>query len=299
MIIETENLSKRFGRHEAVHEMNLTVPKGAAMALIGANGAGKTTTIRLLMNLLSPDSGSARVLGVDSRRLSHRELARIGYVSENQRMPERLTVEDFFDYLRPLYPTWDPDLERSIRRQLEVPPKTKIGALSHGQRMKTALAAALPFRPELLVLDEPLSGLDPLMRDEVLGGLLTQAGETTVLISSHELTEMEGAATHAAFIDSGVLVFQEAMEDVRARFREVHVVVGVGVNVPDRTPENWLRPEVYGNILTFVHTAFSDDAALAADVRCVVGDYKAIEAHPMSLRGLSKALMRAARAPVH
>src|SRR5687768_14848181 len=100
MIVEADNLVKRFRRFDAVRGVSLAVPKGAALALIGANGAGKTTTLRLLLNILTPDAGSARVLGIDSRRLSRRDFWRIGYVSENQKIPDRLTVAQYFDYVR-------------------------------------------------------------------------------------------------------------------------------------------------------------------------------------------------------
>jgi len=115
-MIQATDLWKRFGRHDALQGLSFKVPEGSAFALIGANGAGKTTTIRVLMNILEPTKGSATILGVDSRRISPRELSRIGYVSESQDMPERLTVAQYLDYLRPFYPTWDPALESTIRR---------------------------------------------------------------------------------------------------------------------------------------------------------------------------------------
>src|SRR5262245_15374694 len=180
MIIETHNLTKTFGEIDAVNGISLGVPEGATMALIGANGAGKTTTLRMLMNLLEADAGEALVLGVDSRRLTAREYARIGYVSENQKLPPSLTIEQFFAYLRPLYATWDRTVEDDMRRRFELPPCRKLGQLSHGMRMKVCLAAALPHRPALLVLDEPLSGLDVLVRDEVMGGILAYSEGVTV-----------------------------------------------------------------------------------------------------------------------
>ena len=186
-MIHVENLWKRFGRFEALRGMSFEVPEGSAFAMIGANGAGKTTTIKVLMNILEPSRGSATLLGVDSRRIAVRELAQIGYVSENQDMPARLTVEEYTAYLRRFYPTWDRELETSIARQLRLPRDRKIGNLSHGMRLKMALLCALPYRPKVLILDEPFSGLDPLVRDEFMEGLLGQAGEMTILISSHEL----------------------------------------------------------------------------------------------------------------
>jgi len=198
MTIQTRGLFKSYGRHDALKGLNLSVPEGAALALIGANGAGKTTTIKVLMNILAPSAGAATILGVDSRRLSCREFAQIGYVSENQNMPGRLTVAQYLGHLRPLYPSWDCKLEQSILARLRLPPEHKISDLSHGMRMKTALACALPFRPKLLVLDEPFSGLDPLVRDEFMERLLEQAGRMTVLISTHELADIEDVATDVA-----------------------------------------------------------------------------------------------------
>ena len=226
MIIQTDNLFKKYGRFDAVQGLSIAVPEGSAFALIGANGAGKSTTIKTLMNIIAPSQGSATILGVDSRKISPRELAQIGYVSENQEMPGRLTVAEYIAYLRPFYPAWDRDLEAEILAQLRLPPERKIKNLSHGMRLKMALACALPFRPKLLVLDEPFSGLDPLVRDEFMENLLRQAGDgMTILISSHELMELEGVATHVAFLDRGRLLFQETMEDLTGRLREVHVTL--------------------------------------------------------------------------
>src|ERR1700686_1587754 len=132
MIIQATELWKRFGNCDALKGLNLAVPEGSAFALIGANGAGKTTAIKTLMNIMEPSRGSVTVLGVDSRKISPRELAQIGYVSENQDMPARLTVEQFLTYLRPFYRTWDKELENSLLRQLRLPLDRKIGNLSHG-----------------------------------------------------------------------------------------------------------------------------------------------------------------------
>src|ERR1700735_5143923 len=258
-MIRADNLWKKFGRHEALQGLSFSVPEGSAYALIGANGAGKTTAIRILMNILEAERGSANMLGVDSRRLSPRELAQIGYVSENQDIPRALTVAEYLDYLRPFYPRWDKSLEASVLRELRLPRERKIGDLSHGMRMKVALACALPFRPKLLVLDEPLSGLDSLVRDEFMAGLLQQLDETTVLICSHELGEIEGVATHVGFIEQGRLLFEESMGELTARFREVHVTLDREAAAPGRAPEEWLNVRAEGNVVMFVDSGFSDD----------------------------------------
>jgi ABC-2 type transport system ATP-binding protein len=293
-MIRVENLWKKFGRFDALRGLSFDVPEGSAFALIGANGAGKTTTIKVLMNMLEPTRGSAALLGVDSRKISPRELAQIGYVSETQDMPPRLTVGEYVAYLRPFYPTWDRDLESSIARQLRLPLERKIGDLSHGMRMKMALMCALPYEPKLLILDEPFSGLDPLVRDEFMEGLLQQAGETTILISSHELGEIDGVATHVAFLDEGKLLFQESMSDLTGRFREVRVTLEVDAAEPTQAPKEWMQIRTVGNVLTFVDTRF-DENSLSERIRSRIEGVRGIDAQPMALRSIFTTLARAAR----
>src|SRR5580765_892731 len=143
MIVQADNVWKRFGRFDALRGLTFGVPEGSTFALIGANGAGKTTTIKVLMNILEPTVGAATVLGVASRTLSPAELAQIGYVSEHQEMPGRMTVSTYLDYLRPFYPGWDRTLEADILGQFRLPSTRRIKDLSHGMRLKMALACAL------------------------------------------------------------------------------------------------------------------------------------------------------------
>jgi ABC-2 type transport system ATP-binding protein len=294
MIIQTESIHKVFGRHEALQGLSLSVPEGSAYALIGANGAGKTTTIKVLMNIIEPSRGSATVLGVDSRRLSQREFAQIGYVSENQDMPGRLTVGQYLEYLRPFYTTWDRELEQSVLHQMRLPIERRIRDLSHGMRLKMALACALPFKPKLLVLDEPFSGLDSLIRDEFMERLLHQAGDMTILISSHELAEIEGVITHIGFIDRGRLLFQESMTELSARVREVRVTLEKQATAPKRVPEGWVQLTVEGNVLSFVDTQFKDDH-LAGRVAALFNGIRNIDVRPIALRSIFTTMARAAR----
>jgi ABC-2 type transport system ATP-binding protein len=293
-MIYTENLWKRYRGHDAVRGISFSVPEGSAYALIGANGAGKTTTLKILMNILEPTSGSANILGVDSRRISHRELNRIGYVSENQQMPERLTVEEYFAYLRPFYIRWDRQLESSLRALLRLPATRRIDALSHGMRMKMALACALPFRPEVLILDEPFSGLDPLVRDEFMDGVLGQAGETTILMSTHELGEVEGVATHVAFVEEGKLLFDEPMEQLHNRFRAVRIVFDHAAKMPEEPTPGWLQLAADGNTLEFIDSGFSENFSNER-LNARFHGIRSIETEPVPLRSIFTALARAAR----
>ncbi|MEO8778772.1 MAG: ABC transporter ATP-binding protein [Rhodanobacter sp.] len=294
MILQTHGLHRAFGRHEALRGLDLSVPEGSAFALIGANGAGKTTTIKVLMNILEPSEGAATILGVDSRKLSPRELAQIGYVSENQDMPGRLTAGQYLNYLRPFYPSWDRELEHSILSDLRLPMERKIHELSHGMRMKLALACALPFRPKLLILDEPFSGLDPLVRDDFMQGVLQQAGEMTVLISSHELAEIEGVVTHVGFIDEGKLLLAESMDHLTTRLREVRVTLEKEASVPQQIPDDWLQVRAIGNVLSFVSTRFSEET-IAGKLAALLTDIRRVDVQPIALRSIFTTLARAVR----
>jgi ABC-2 type transport system ATP-binding protein len=294
MIVTVHDLWKRYGRFEALKGMDFDVPEGSALALVGPNGAGKTTTIKILVNLLEPSRGTARILGVDSRAISPRELADIGYVSENQELPGRLTVREYLDYLRPFYRRWDDALEASMRRDMQLPATRKIRDLSHGMRIKMALICALAFHPRLLILDEPFAGLDPLVRDELIAGLLYQAGELTIVISSHELSEIEGLATDVGFLDGGRMTFQEPMQRLTARCREVYVTLDSTASVPDPLPPHWLQARAVGNVLMFVDTRFSDET-LGDLVRLMCEGVRQIDAKPMTLRSIFTAVAPPAR----
>ncbi|TFH71656.1 ABC transporter ATP-binding protein [Gammaproteobacteria bacterium LSUCC0112] len=294
MIIETSNLCKRYGKVDVVRDVSLNVPEGAAFALVGTNGAGKTSTMRMLLNIIRPDSGTASVLGRDSRLLQPNDFHQIGYVSESQVLPERLTIAHYFDYLRALYPGWDKGLEKTLRREMDLPPDRALNKLSHGMRMKTVLVAGLAFRPKLLILDEPLSGMDTLTRDEVVEGLLEQADETTILISSHELAEIEFFTSHIAFMDKGHLHFQESIESLRARFRAVNVTLSAQKLLPYAFPENWLFPEISGHTLRFIDSSFENDEQLKAQLNLHFGAIQFVE-DAMSLRDISNVLIRKTR----
>ncbi|MDP1932119.1 MAG: ABC transporter ATP-binding protein [Gammaproteobacteria bacterium] len=294
MIIETNNLCKRYGRVEVIRNLNLQVPEGSAFAMVGTNGAGKTTTMRTLVNIIQPDVGTATVLGKNSRSLTPHDFTQIGYVSENQVLPERLTVGQYFDYLRALYSNWDRALEKSLRSRMDLPPDRGLAKLSHGMRMKTVLVAGLAFRPKLLILDEPLSGMDTLTRDEVVEGLLDQADETTILISSHELAEIENFTTHIAFMDGGILYFQESIESLRSRFREVQVTLAARKDLPAHIPESWLLPEISGHSLQFIESDFQTRELLHQKLSEHFGAVQ-FDAEAMSLREISKVLIKKSR----
>ncbi len=295
-IIETHELTRRFGRMDAVHGLNLTVPTGSVFALLGPNGAGKTTTIKLLMNLLQASRGTAHILGVDSRKLGEKEKAQIGYVSENQQLPLWMTVRQLLDYCRPFYPTWDRELESQLLRQFALPENKQLKHLSRGMLMKASLLSSLAYRPKLLVLDEPFSGLDPLVRDEFIHGVLevSAQGEWTVFVSSHDIEEVERLADHVGMLEAGRLRLSEPTEALQARFRRVEVTLDEGEANLEHAPRNWHELERAGNLVRFVASDYTREAT---ERTCRERFPRAtVVARPMSLREIFLVLARIGRA---
>jgi ABC-2 type transport system ATP-binding protein len=170
-VIVTRDLGKRYGKVAAVDRLSVSIPEGSIYGLLGPNGAGKTTTLDVLMNLQAPTSGEAIVLGTSSRALKGRAFERIGYLSEMQRYPDWMNVAQLLAYLKPFYPTWDEARASELLEQFHLPTDRKLKQLSRGTRMKALLTSVMAYRPKLLVLDEPFSGLDPLTREELIGAL--------------------------------------------------------------------------------------------------------------------------------
>jgi ABC-2 type transport system ATP-binding protein len=298
-VIRAMDLSKRFRNVPVVNGLNLDVPEGSVYGLIGPNGAGKTTTIKILMNILKPTMGRAEVLGADSRQLGPAHFMQIGYVSENQEMPEWMTVEYLLSYLKPFYASWDGARAEELVRQFNLPRGRQLRHLSRGMWMKTALASSLAYHPRLLVLDEPFSGLDPLVREDLIEGLVESAGETTIFISSHDLADIESFASHIGYLDCGRLQFSEEMTSLSARFREVEVTLDPPAAFPAQSPgdrewpANWLRPEVTPALVRFVEARFEPERT-TSEIRRLFGSVRRISVNPMPLRAIFVTLARSA-----
>jgi ABC-2 type transport system ATP-binding protein len=283
--IRITGLTKKFRWTPVLKGVDLTVPQGAVFALIGPNGAGKTTTIKILMNILRPTSGSAEILGLESRRLAGHDFTRIGYVSENQEMPEWMTVDYFLAYLRPFYPAWDNDLASQLVRQFNLPGDRKLSHLSRGMRMKAALASSLAYRPEVVVLDEPFTGLDPLARDEFIEGLLERSENTTVFISSHDLADIETFASHVAYLDDGRIQFSEELSALSDRFRDVEITFDAAPPLPADWPSTWLRPESSAAVIRFTDSRYDAERTMA-EIQRLFPDARNVSATPMPLRSI-------------
>jgi ABC-2 type transport system ATP-binding protein len=293
-MIRTENLTKRYRHNEALHGLTLEVPRGSVFALVGPNGAGKSTAIKIVMNLIRPSAGRAEVFGVDSTRLGAEELAQIGYVSENQKMPEWMRVSYFLDYCRPFYPTWDGALAAELIRQFELPLDRRLRALSRGMKVKAALAASLAYRPRLIVLDEPFGGLDVLVREQLIESIVDCTPEATVLLASHDLAEIETFATHVGYLNEGRLEFVEEMGSLNARFREVEVTLEAPSGLPPGLPTTWLNPEQAGVVVRFTDTRY-EPARSREEVARQFSGIRQINAREMSFRAIFLALARSRR----
>jgi ABC-2 type transport system ATP-binding protein len=266
-------------------------------ALLGPNGAGKTTTVHMLMNLLEPSSGQATVLGVDSKRLGPLEFARIGYVSENQKIPNWMTVEQLLAFCKPLYPSWDDGLCTKWIKKFELPLDRKVKALSRGMRLKAAMLAALPYHPTLLVMDEPFSGLDVTVREELIEGMLELSEQSgwTLFISSQDLEEIENIVDHVGFIDQGKLLFSEDLEQLQARFREVEITLPGIQQIPAPWPQDWFMPQSAGNVVRYIDSRYRDGES-EAQARQIFPEAADLSVSPMPLRSIFITLTRSRKA---
>lgn len=262
-VIETEGLTKKFGKRTVVDALSLAVPRGSVFAFLGRNGAGKTTTIRMLLNLLDKTSGTARVLGLNCVKQSLDIKRRIGVVADGQEMYDWMTVRESIWFCKGFYPDWDDALAADLQAKLELHDNVKVRELSRGQKAKLALLLAMAYRPELLILDEPTSGLDVVVRRNFLEGIieLVQEEGRTVFFSSHIVHEVERVADWVGILDQGHLVYCAPLEELKRSVRRLIFTFAE----PPKTVElpNTLTSEYAGRQVTLVVRDFTD-ATLAA-----------------------------------
>jgi len=218
-IIETRELTKKFGEKYALNELTLRIPMGGVHAVVGSNGAGKSTLFRVLLGMLSPTHGSSRVLGQNSQDLAPETRGRIGLVHEEHTLPTWMTVRRLKAMQRALYPRWDEEIYREVTGHFTVLPEQKIGQLSRGERAGVNLALAMAQRPELLILDEPTLGLDVVAKQSFLESLLFagERRECTVIYCSHQMDEVERVADNLVILERGQLVSMAPPEEFCAR----------------------------------------------------------------------------------
>lgn len=223
--ITTQNCSKKFRGILAVNNLSLTIEPGIVYGLAGNNGAGKTTTIKMMLGLLRPNSGDISIFGLNPWRDRVAIMKRIGYVSENREMYDWMTVSEILWFNGQFYDTWDDAFVQQTMKTLELDPKKKIKHLSRGMRAKLALLLAMGHKPDLLILDEPSSGLDPVVRREILEQVITliQSEGRTVFFSSHQIDEIERVADRVGILCEGTLMRDEPLDSIKETSKRIRV----------------------------------------------------------------------------
>jgi ABC-2 type transport system ATP-binding protein len=238
-MIEARGLRKSFKGQPALAGLNLEVPAGSIFGFLGRNGAGKTTTIKLLMGLLKPDEGEVRVFGLPAGDLaaSIEIRRRVGFVTEDKELYPYMTVEQIIRFTRSFFPQWRVDLEEKYLKLFDLAPSRKIPDLSKGMRSKLMLLLGISHGAELLILDEPTEGLDPIAADDMLRELvgISAAQGTTIFFSSHQLQEVEQIADRVSIIDRGAAVLAGSLDDLKSQYRRLRVVLREEL----RTPIRW------------------------------------------------------------
>jgi len=219
--VEVAGLSRRFGRKEALRDVALRVSRGQVFGLVGENGAGKTTLIQHLLGAYKAQTGTVRVFGIDPVYDPTAVLSRIGYLSEDRDLPRWMRVGELMRYTQAFYPNWDEAYAERLREEFDLPARARIKTLSRGEKAKAGLLVALAHRPELLLLDEPSSGLDPIARQDILAAVVRTVAEEgrTVVFSSHLLDEVERVADHVAMIHEGRVTLDRSMDAVKTTHR--------------------------------------------------------------------------------
>ena len=222
-IVDIRNLSRHFGSKTALDEVSLFVPRGSIFGLVGENGAGKTTLIKHILGLLRAETGTVRVFGHDPVAEPVAVLGAIGYLSEQPDLPGWMRLEELLRYTEAFYPSWDSAYAQKLLEQFGLDPSQRLRTLSKGQRAKAGLLAAQAHRPDLLLLDEPSSGLDPIVRRDILEAVIRTVAEEgrTVIFSSHLLEEIERVSDHIAMLHRGKVVMCGPLDEIKAQHRRV------------------------------------------------------------------------------
>lgn len=236
-ICQLNHVSKWFGRTKALDNIDLCIHPGSIIGLVGSNGAGKSTLLRHIIGLYLPDEGTCTTFDVEAKKLSPKELARIGYVHQEGELLDWMNVGQLIRYVSAYYDTWNKDLEARYIKDFELNLKDRVGALSPGQRQKLAILSAIGFEPELLILDEPASALDPLARRQFLNLMLEmiQTQGRTIIISSHILSDIEKIIDHIVIMDKGKILRDCGLDTLQEEFCQI-ILTATGGKLPETLP---------------------------------------------------------------
>ena len=259
-MLEVRNLTKTFGTFTALQELNMTIPRGAVYGLVGPNGAGKTTLIRHITGVFRPDCGEIALDG-EAVRENPSANGKIGFIPDDLFFFHSATIEDMRRYYKGLYPRFDDTLFEKLGEAFDLPRKSPIRKFSKGMKKQAAFWLTVACRPELLVLDEPVDGLDPVMRRQIMGLILADVAEygTTVLVSSHNLRELEDICDHVGIMDKGRMLLERSLADMQGGTVKVQFVgeIPEGLQILHRTDTGRLTPLVLRATAAEAEAAFS------------------------------------------
>jgi ABC-2 type transport system ATP-binding protein len=273
-IVQMRNISKGFGRIQALDGINLEISRGKIIGLLGANGAGKSTLLRHIIGLYLADQGQCITFETNATKLTPKELGRIGYVHQEGELIEWMTIKQLVRYVSTYYNTWNHELEEKYIADFDISIRDRVSSLSPGQRQKVAILLAIGFAPELLILDEPASALDPIARSRFLDLLLQiiQDENHTIIISSHILSDVEKIIDHAIIMREGRILRDSSFDSLREEFLKV-TLTSLNGQLPKELPfENLISCERSGSqaVLIVQNYTSSDLEAKAKEINCTV-----------------------------
>ncbi|HET9636943.1 MAG TPA: ABC transporter ATP-binding protein [Gemmatimonadaceae bacterium] len=280
--IETDNLTKYYGDFEAVRGLTMRVPKGTITGFLGQNGAGKSSTIRMLLGMSRPTRGNGRVLDFDiaDEKQSIEMRKRVAYVGEDKRLYDYTTVRQMIDFTKAFYPGWRAEIEQKLLDEFRLPTDRPTKKLSKGMRTQLALLLAFARGAELLVLDEPTEGLDPVMAEKVLELVVGAAADgATIFFSSHQIAEVEQIADRILLIDRGQLVLETTLESISTDFRRIRGVYDSAPKPSALAIDGVTRIAVDGRVVSVMasHNAVTIAERMKASA-------SAVEVMPMTLK---------------
>ena len=284
-VIITHALSKSYGKNAAVRELDLSVKLNRITAFLGRNGAGKSTTIKMLLGMIRPTCGSGAVLGGEiTDTAANRDLRRrVAYVAEDKPLYGYMTVEQLILFAKSFYPDWRADVEKKLLHEYELPIERKVKTLSKGMRTKVALLLAFARRPDLLILDEPSEGLDPVGIEHLLRSLVAQAADgVSIFFSSHQIAEVERVADHVCILEKGRLLVDQSLDELRQSYRRIDLVFDSAAPEHEFRFLGVQRIEARGHHLSVL--AQSNAEAVVERARCL--NALSVEVSPVALRDI-------------
>ena len=297
--VKINGLTKRYRGKAVVDKLSLSIPRGSVYGLIGPNGAGKSTTLKSLMRLIKISSGSASILGHDVHSDFQAVKSRLGYVPETHHIYRWMKVKRVIAFTRSFYPSWNDEFCNQMLQMMELDPDKKVKQLSKGMLAKLALLLAVSHEPELLVLDEPLSGLDPIVRDEFIDGVLKTICErdTTVIFSSHTIGDVQRLADSVGILFNGRLLVNDSNEAIVNKTKQIQVVLDDEHSTPclDWLPDSVVHQASCGRELTL--TVVDHSQELLDRVRREFPDGQ-VSVSSLNLEDIFKAHVRGAKARI-